>query len=41
MARLSIASCVIQWKSGDTEGMENLGWRKEKGRGTQYPAFEL
>lgn len=38
MAGLFIALCVIQGQSGDTEGMENSAWRKEKGRGTQYPA---
>lgn len=41
MAALFTASCLIQGRRGDGEGMENPGWKKEKGRGTPNAASEL
>lgn len=38
---LFIALYLIQGQNGDTEGMENSGWRTEKGRDAQYTASEL
>lgn len=41
MAGLFIALSVIQGQSGDTDGMENPEWRKEKAPNTQPLNYSL